>query len=294
MLTEQTPATRPTLDQAYAHCRRVALGHYENFPVVSWLLPKDLQPHIYALYAYCRGVDDLGDEADGDRLAMLDEWDTELRRAYAGDPRDIRLVALANTVRRFDIPPEPFERLIEANRRDQRITRYQTFEELLDYCSYSANPVGHLVLYVFGYRDSERQRLSDATCTALQLTNMWQDIAHDFAMDRIYIPQEDMERHSVTSVDLIARKATPDVRRLVRYQVRRTREYFREGLPLIDAVDGRLSADLRLFTLGGLAVLDAIKRQRYDVLAGRPALSKADKLRLGVRALLPFRMGRKQ
>ena len=191
MLAEQAPPAQ-TLAQAYAHCRRIALGHYENFPVVSWLLPRELRPHIFALYAYCRGVDDLGDKSEGDRLALLDDWEAELRRCYDGSPSDARFVALADTIRRFDIPPEPFLRLIEANRRDQRTNRYQTFDELLDYCTYSANPVGRLVLYVFGYRDEERARLADSTCTALQLANFWQDVRRDLKMGRVYIPLGDM------------------------------------------------------------------------------------------------------
>ena len=151
LLASQT-APPPTLDEAYKHCRRVTLGQYENFPIVSWLLPRALRRHVYAVYAYCRGVDDLGDKAEGDRLALLDDWERELRAAYDGTPSDPRFVALANTVREFDIPPEPFERLIEANRRDQVVRRYATFDDLLDYCTYSANPVGHLMLYVFGFR----------------------------------------------------------------------------------------------------------------------------------------------
>jgi squalene synthase HpnC len=287
VLAQQT-LSQPTLEEAYAHCRRIALGHYENFPVVSWLLPRDLRPHIFALCAYCRGVDDLGDEAEGDRLALLDEWEAELQRCYAGAPRDTRFVALDDTIARFDIPREPFERLIEANRRDQHITRYATFEELLDYCSYSANPVGEMVLCVFGYRDEERRRLADATCTALQLANFWQDVARDYAAGRIYIPQEDMERFEVTESDLAAPAASRPVRRLIRFQVQRTRGLFRRGLPLIQAVAGPLRTDLRLFTLGGLAVLDAIERQRYDVLSHRPKLSRWDKARIGMRGLLPL------
>lgn len=291
MLAEKTaPAT--TLAAAYAHCRRIALGHYENFPVVSWLLPRELRDPMYAVYAYCRGVDDLGDEAEGDRLALLDQWEAELRRCYGGTPSDPRFVALADTIRRFDIPPEPFLRLIEANRRDQRQSRYQTFEELLDYCAYSANAVGRLVLHVFGYRDEERAALSDATCTALQLTNFWQDTARDLAMGRVYIPQQDMADFGVSESDLGAERVTPALRELMRFEVQRTREYFRRGLPLLGSVRGRLRVDLRLFMLGGLAVLDAIERQRYDVLSHRPAVSKSRKLWLGVRALAPVGVAR--
>jgi squalene synthase HpnC len=278
----------PSLASAYAHCRQIALGHYENFPVVSWLLPRDLRDPVFALYAYCRGVDDLGDEAGGDRLALLDEWQAELRRACEGAAGDPRFVALADTIKRFDLPIEPFERLIEANRRDQRQVRYETFNGLLDYCNCSANPVGRLVLQVFGYRDERRGLLSDATCTALQLVNFWQDVARDYAMGRVYIPLEDMQMFGVSEDDLAAGSASPSFRRLLRFEVQRTREYFARGVPLIDSVHGRLRVDLRLFTLGGLAVLDAIKAQRYDVLGQRPVVSRRRKLWLGLRALAPL------
>jgi squalene synthase HpnC len=286
LLAEQAPPAQ-TLAQAYAQCRRIALGHYENFPVVSWLLPRELRPHIFALYAYCRGVDDLSDEAEGDRLALLDEWEAQLRSCYDGSASDARFVALADTIRRFDIPPEPFLRLIEANRRDQRVGRYQTFDELLDYCSYSANPVGRLVLYVFGYRDEERARLADNTCTALQLANFWQDVRRDLKMGRVYIPLEDRARFGYSEADLAARKVTPEFRRLMQFEVERTRECFARGLPLVDRVKGRLRLDLRMFTLGGLAVLDQIQRQRYDVLTRRPRVSDVRKAWLLVRGLAP-------
>jgi squalene synthase HpnC len=289
LLAEQAPPAQ-TLAQAYAHCRRIALGHYENFPVVSWLLPRELRPHIFAIYACCRGVDDLGDEAEGDRLALLDEWELELRSCYDGSPSDARFVALADTIRRFDIPIDPFLRLIEANRRDQRTNRYQTFGELLDYCSYSANPVGRMVLYVFGYRDEERARLADNTCTALQLANFWQDLRRDLKMGRVYIPLEDMARFGYSEADLAAQKVTPEFRRLMRFEVARTREYFARGLLLVDLVAGRLRLDLRMFTLGGLAVLDQIERQRFDVLTRRPKVSGARKAWLLVRGLTPVRM----
>jgi squalene synthase HpnC len=286
VLAEELSAS-PTSDEAYAECRRIALGHYENFPLVSWLLPRALRPHMYALYAYCRGVDDLGDEAEGDRLALLDEWEAELRRCYEGTPRDARFVALRETVRRFDIPPEPFLRLIEANRRDQRVARYETYADLVDYCTYSANPVGHLVLYVFGYRDEERRQLSDATCTALQLANFWQDVSRDLAMGRVYVPQEDMRAFGVAEADLRAPSAGEPFRKLMAIEVSRARMLFNEGLGLIPLVSGRLRLDLRLFTLGGMAVLDAIERQGYDVLARRPRVSKARKAWLAVRGLFP-------
>lgn len=289
MLAAKTSAV-PDLAEAYAHCRRIALGHYENFPVVSWLLPRDLRGPMYAAYAYCRGVDDLGDEAPGDRLVLLDDWEAELTRCFAGEARDPRFVALADTVRRFGIPIEPFQRLIEANRRDQRRPRYETFQDLLVYCSYSANPVGRIVLHIFGYRDEKRAALSDATCTALQLANFWQDVTRDHAVGRVYIPQEDMARFGVSEDELGGRHGSRAFRDLIRFEVERTRDYFRRGLPLVRRVHGRLRIDLRLFTLGGLAVLDAIERQRYDVLRRRPTVSNTQKLWPAARALAPVRV----
>ena len=287
MLAERL--TRSALPgQAFAYCRQVALGHYENFTVASWLLPRALRRHMYAIYAYCRGVDDLGDEAGGDRLALLDLWAAELRRCYEGMPQDLRFLALRETIRTFDIPPEPFLRLVEANRRDQRVSRYRTFMDLLEYCTYSANPVGHLVLYLSSYRDSQRQRLADATCTALQLTNFWQDVSVDLEKGRIYIPLEDMERFGYSEGELLARCHSDAFRRLMAFQVERTRELFRRGLGLVPLVRGRLRLDLRLFSLGGLAVLDAIEGIDYDVLHRRPALSKARKAWLVLRGLLPL------
>jgi len=268
----------------------VALGRRENFTVASWLLPRALRKHMYAVYAYCRGVDDLGDEANGDRLALLDEWERELLACYEGEPVDIRFIALQRTIRRFDIPPEPFLRLIEANRRDQRVQRYATFGDLLEYCSYSANPVGELVLHLFGYRDEKRRRLSDATCTALQLTNFWQDVGRDLDKGRVYIPQWDMERFGYSEADLMERRHSPQFRRLMIFQVERTRAYFEEGLELVPLVSGRLRFDLRLFSLGGLAVLEAIERMDYDVLRKRPALSGVQKALVAVRGLLPLRI----
>jgi squalene synthase HpnC len=277
----------PTLDEAFDYCQQVARGHYENFTVASWMLPPALRRHMYAIYAYSRGVDDLGDEADGDRLALLDEWEAELERCYEGKPRDIRFVALAETIRRFDLPREPFLRLIEANRRDQTVTRYRNFAELEEYCTYSANPVGRLVLYLFGCADAERVALSDAITTALQLTNFWQDVAVDLEMGRVYIPLEEMEHFGYSEEDLQERRYNEAFRRLMAFQVDRTRGLFRQGRRLPELVMGRLRADLRLFSLGGLAVLDAIERIRYDVLHQRPRLSRARRGWLVARSLLP-------
>ncbi len=277
-----------TLDEAFAYCGQLARRHYENFTVASWFLPSWARPHLYSIYAYCRGVDDLGDEAAGDRLALLDQWQAELRLCYAGQPRHPVFIALQETIRRFDIPPEPFLRLIEANRMDQRVRRYPAYADLVFYCQHSANPVGHLVLYVFGYRDQQRQRLADATCTALQLTNFWQDVWRDWQMGRIYIPLEDMERFGYPEEQLGQRLHNDSFRRLMAFEVARARQLFAQGLRLVEMVEGRLRLDLKLFTLGGLAVLDAIEAIDYDVLHRRPALSRAHKAGLVLRGLLPW------
>ena len=272
-----------SLAESRAHCLRLAHEHYENFTVLSWLTPQALRPHRAALYAFCRTVDDLGDEGDGgagDRLARLDAFESELDEALAGRGRGLLFRALGETIGRLDLPREPFARLIEANRIDQRRPRQPTFDDVLQYCEHSANPVGRLVLMLHGYGDDERFALSDATCTALQLANFWQDLARDFAVGRIYLPQDEMAAHGVLDEDLGASSASDRLRELVRIQVDRAHELFVEGLPLIDRVRGRLRVELALFSRGGLAVLDAIRAQGYDTLKARPTVSSGAKRRL--------------
>src|SRR5262245_43172694 len=202
------PVAAPPLDAAQGYCERLARSHYENFSVATWFLPAKLRQHFYNVYAYCRISDDLGDEV-GDAqqsLELLDQWESELDACYAGSPRHPVFVALAETVRRFDIPKHEFSDLLIAFRQDQTVTRFETFDDVLGYCRYSANPVGHLVLYLCGYRDAERQQLSDYTCTALQLANFWQDVAVDFGKGRIYLPLEDLRRYGVTEDDIARRR----------------------------------------------------------------------------------------
>ncbi len=274
--------------EAFAYCQRIALSHYENFTVASWLLPRESRRDIYAVYAFCRHTDDLGDEATGDRLALLDEWEADLHRCYDSAPSHPILLALQDTVRRFRIPPEPFLKLIEANRMDQRAQGHATFEDLLLYCDHSANPVGHLFLYLFGYSDQERQRLADATCTALQLANFWQDVAIDLGKGRVYIPREDMERFGYSERELNQAMVNPSFRSLMAFEIARTRELFAEGLNLLRLVDGRrLAIGLKLFSLGGLTVLSAIERNGYDVFRRRPRVSRWQKAGLFLRACLP-------
>jgi squalene synthase HpnC len=282
------PDHAPSQAEAREYCRRLARSHYENFSVASWLLPEGLRQHFFNVYAYCRISDDLGDEV-GDRaasLALLDEWETELNACYEGEPRHPVFVALAETVRKFEIPKHEFADLLTAFRQDQNVSRYETFNDVLGYCRYSANPVGHLVLYVCGYRDAERQLLSDYTCTALQLANFWQDVSADFAKGRIYLPLDDLRRFGVSEETIRAGENTSAFREMLKFEVERAREWFRQGLPLIAKVDRALATDIELFSRGGQEILRAIERQHYAVLGRRPVISKTRKLALVAGAAL--------
>ena len=282
------PAVAPTLEEARGWCKHLAETHYENFHVASWFLPKKLRPHFHAIYAYCRVSDDLGDEV-GDRdqsLALLDQWGEELDACYEGRARHPVFVGLAETIRACKIPKEPFADLLTAFKQDQVVTRFRDMDEVLAYCRYSANPVGRLVLYTCGYSDAERFRLSDATCTALQLANFWQDVASDYQQrDRIYLPQDAMRRFGVTEEMIAAGRATVEFRALLADQVACARALFEEGLPLIGMVDSDLALDLDLFSRGGLEILRAIELRDYDVLSARPAISKSRKVTLALRAV---------
>jgi squalene synthase HpnC len=288
------PETVPTLEEARAWCQRLAESHYENFHVATWFLPKALRPHFHAIYAYCRVSDDLGDEVGNtaQALALLNLWNRELDACYEGRARHPVFVALSETIRECSIPKEPFADLLTAFRQDQVFTRYPSMRDVLSYCHYSANPVGRLVLYVCGEADEERFRLSDATCSALQLANFWQDVREDYARGRIYLPQEDMDFFHVGEETIANGVATPEFRGLLRFEVEYARNLFAEGLPLIGMVNRDLALDLDLFSRGGLEILRAIERQSYDVLSARPTISKTTKLRLALRAvsarLLPF------
>jgi squalene synthase HpnC len=282
------PEHPPSLPEAREYCRRLARSHYENFSVASWFLPKRLRQHFFNVYSYCRISDDLGDEVEDGAasLQLLSEWETELNACYEGDPRHPVFVALAETVRKFEIPKHEFADLLTAFRQDQHITRYETFNDLLAYCRYSANPVGHLVLYLCGYRDRERQMLSDYTCTALQLANFWQDVSVDFAKGRIYIPVEDLRRFGVSEEMLGTTENSSSFREMLKFEVTRAREWFAQGMPLIGKVDRELATDIELFSCGGQEILNAIERQHYAVLGSRPSISKTRKLALVGRATL--------
>jgi squalene synthase HpnC len=277
--------------QALAYARELATSHYENFTVVSRLLPRWLRPHFAAVYAFCRWADDLGDEVgDAQRsMALLDWWRDELRACYAGEPRHPVFVALRPTVERFEIPSTPFEDLISAFEQDQNVRRYETWPEVLDYCARSANPVGRLVLYMCGYRDERRQALSDATCTALQLVNFWQDVRRDIEeRDRIYVPLDVLKMYGLEHESLVGHvegRWCIDARPAIRELVERTWPMFGEGRKLWPLLRRDVRGSVKLFTLGGERVMRAIERMDYRTLDGRPALSRATKAMLMGRAL---------
>jgi squalene synthase HpnC len=276
-----------TRAEAFAYTRWLATHHYENFQVVSFLLPKELHQDFYNVYSFCRWADDLGDEIGdpAESLKLLAWWRRELEGMYRGQAGHPVFVALADTVKRYSIPVEPFERLIHAFEQDQTVTRYQTFEQVFDYCVYSANPVGHLVLYLCGYRDAERQRLSDYTCTALQLANFWQDVTVDLEKDRVYLPLDLLGKHGYSLQELRAVQFNQAFEAVMREAVDVAEGLFRRGLPLIDTVNRRLALDLELFSRGGLKILDKIKRQGYNVLTRRPHISKAERVGILLRCL---------
>jgi squalene synthase HpnC len=278
----QTPANAPSLSDAQAYCAHLARTHYENFSVATWFLPKRLRQDFYNIYAYCRISDDLGDEVDdaAASLALLNEWQHELDACYEGSPKHPVFVALAETVGFYDIPKREFSDLLIAFRQDQTVTRFETFDDVLAYCRYSANPVGHLVLYLCGYRDAERQQLSDYTCTALQLANFWQDVSVDYAKGRIYLPLESLRRFGVSEDDVAGNRNTPAFCAMLKFEVERAHDWFRKGMPLIGRVDRELAIDLDLFTRGGQEILRAIEKQKYAVLGNRPSISKPRKLAL--------------
>jgi len=266
----------------------MATNHYENFSVATWFLPKRLRQHFYNVYAYCRISDDLGDEVGDPRasLQLLDAWQQELEACYAGSPKHPVFVALSETVQAFEIPKHEFSDLLTAFRQDQTVTRYKSFDDLLGYCKNSANPVGHLVLYLCGYKDSERQLLSDFTCTALQLANFWQDVSVDYAKGRIYLPLEDLHRFAVSEDDIAHQRNTSAFVEMMKFEVERAREWFRQGLPLIQKVSRELAVDIELFSRGGQEILNAIEAQGCAVLGRRPVISKPRKLALVARAAL--------
>ena len=291
-ITRHAPKPGCSPEEAQKYTKWLATHHYENFNVVSWLLPKDLHQHFYNVYAYCRWADDLGDEVpDAARaLELLAWWEHELDACYEGKPSHPVFVALRETVVAKDVPKQPFADLLKAFRQDQTVKRYQNWDSVIGYCVNSANPVGRLVLYLCGYRDEERQRLSDATCTALQLANFWQDVSRDLDIGRIYIPLDVAAANGISESEIVARRFDDRYVGMMKDLIGRTRVLFTEGQPLSKMVDGRLSVDLEMFTGGGLAVLDAIEAMGYDTLNKRPSVSKLKQASLLGRTLVKHLM----
>lgn len=276
--------------RAPAEARAAVRDHDENFPVAFLLAPRDARADMATVYAFCRATDDLGDEGPGasaDRLADLDRWQEDLERAAAGGAAPPIPAAVADLAARRGLPLSVFTRLIEANRMDQRRSRWDTHEELLHYCRHSATPVGEMVLGVLGYRDAWRIGMSDETCIGLQLVNFWQDIARDLRdRDRVYLPREAMDAHGVGEGDLRRPTASPAVRALVAEEVARARAHLEAGAPLHRFVPRRVALDIRMFTAGGLALCDAIERRDHDTLSGRPAPGRRGRAAIAARALV--------
>lgn len=271
--------------------RRLTHGHYENFSVVSLLLPRHLRQDFCNVYSFCRTADDLGDEVhDRERAReLLEQFEQQTHACFAGEAQSAVFVALAETIRRHDLPIQPFLDLISAFKQDQDVTRYDTFEQLMDYCRRSADPVGRLVLYLCGYRDDIRQRLSDRTCSALQLANFWQDVRRDLLdHDRVYLPRESMEGFGVTEEQIREGRCDDNYRRLIKFEVERTAAMFDEGDALLPTLDSSVRRQVALFGRGGRAVLTAIRRQEYDTLSRRPTLSRWTKGRLMMGVLAEF------
>jgi squalene synthase HpnC len=279
--------------EARNYCRRLAHDHYENFTVASVFLPRPLLRHFHAVYAYCRWADDLADEVGGGAraLTLLRWWRQELLDCYGGKPRHPVMVALTETIRRFEIPPEPFLDLLFAFEQDQLVKRYQTFEQLLGYCRFSANPVGRLVLFLCDAYDARRAELADHICTGLQLANFWQDVSRDLDIGRVYLPAEDLEAFGYSDADLHGRRFNAPFARLMRHEVDRARDFFLRGAPLVELMPGFAQLDVELFIQGGLAILRKIEHRGYNVWAARPALASWEKVRL-IAETLVHRLGR--
>ena len=282
-------ASAADVDAAYDHCWRVARAHYENFTLGSWLLPRRLRRHVAAIYAFARTADDLADEgtlSPAERLRRLAAWEVGLDDAFAGRANEPTLVALGHTAATFDLPVEPFRRLLAAFRADVEFRPFPTFAALRDYCRHSADPVGHLILHLFGYRDRRRQELADRICTGLQLTNFWQDVGVDATKGRVYVPEEDLARFGCPAGEVLCGAPSDGFRRLIAFEVARTRTLLVDGLALAALVERRLAREVLMFGWAGLAVLRAIEAIDYDVMRRRPTVPMRRKLALMMRALV--------
>ncbi len=279
------------VESSYAYCERLARSHYENFPVGSVLVPKHLRKYFYSIYAFARTADDFADEgyadnhSEAERLDLLDEWRLMLQDCFAGRATHPIFIALHDTRANCKLPISLFEDLLSAFSQDVVKRRYQIFDELLDYCRRSANPIGRLILLLFGYKDEQLHQLSDNICTGLQLANHWQDVAIDLQKDRVYLPQEDLTRYGLTVEELQQQQLSKSFLELMKFEVARARQLFTAGKPLCTAVTGRLGIELRVVWLGGSRILNGIEANGYDVFNKRPVITKRDKLTILFTAL---------
>ena len=276
------------LSEAEAYCRSWARNQYENFTVVSWLLPRRVRQDFYNVYAYCRWADNLADEIEdhAESLQLLDEWEAELIKCWGGEPRHPILIALKSTVIKYDFEPKLFLDLLSAFRQDREVFRYENAVELVDYCRRSANPVGRILLHLAKCHEPEALARSDDVCTGLQLANFCQDMSRDAVIGRIYAPSELWGQHEVTEQMILQRQPTSQLQSMLSDWVAETREYFVRGRALIDMTPSWLSTDVKLFIGGGESILSAIEKQGFDVWTRRPTVSKAQKVWLLMRALL--------
>ena len=272
--------TPGTTEQAFRYCEKVTYDHYENFPVASVFIPRDKRKHICAMYAFARIADDFADEpgmSPAERIDSLNVWEEQLAECYQGEASHPVFLALKETIDRFEIPQHLFQNLLHAFRTDVTTHRYETFEDVLGYCTNSANPIGRLILLLLNYRGERFTEPSDALCTALQLTNFWQDVSVDLAKDRVYIPLEDIHEFGYSEEALFKHSVTQEFRDIMIYQIERTERIFLEGKPLLDSVGRDLSFELKLTWHGGRRILRKIEKSGYDVLHARPSLSRWDK-----------------
>ncbi|MDX1386171.1 MAG: squalene synthase HpnC [bacterium] len=279
-----------SVPDAYRYCVRLARNHYENFPVGSMMIPKKLQPHVCAVYAFARRADDIADEdfLEPDRIPALNAWLELLNRSLRGRVNHPVFLALKETIQEYSLDPQLFVDLVTAFKMDVETKRHPTFEDVLDYCRHSANPVGRLVLLLFGYRDEGLMKLSDKICTALQLANFWQDVSVDLKKNRIYIPQEDIPKFNYTEEQLFSFDHGPQFRELLKFQVDRTDQMFREGAPLVHHLHGRLALEIKCTVLGGMKILDMVRTLDYNSLSVRPVLKSRDKLSIFFKSLFGY------
>jgi hydroxysqualene synthase len=276
-------------DDGFRYCEKIARSHYENFPIASRFVRKEMRKYVYTIYAFARIADDYADEPGftlAERIDNLSQWEQYLNECYNGNPTHRVFAALADTIERFQIPIELFQNLLAAFRSDVTVKRYDTYEDVLAYCSNSANPIGRLILLLFNYRSETMMQLSDNICTALQLTNFLQDVSVDLQKDRIYLPLEELKEFNYAEQDLLNRNMNENFKNLMAFQIRRTAELFVQGKPLLSMVDKDLSFELKLTWSGGTGILEKIHSQDYEILTKRPTLSIMDKLGLLYRSFL--------